>query len=271
MIKISPFLFGVISFFFIRCGSAAEPQLPDNQFAENKVEQDTLIAEVADDKEVVIMPQSGQEEATWKSKDHTYPHFIKSELDTIYIGPSRMVKDPAVFFQTERENLMVWIDAGEYIMHSSITVKGKNLIIRGTGNVSLLCDQLYENVMWVTGENIVIDNLHMKHLMRGENDGQNCTGRVIAFDNASNITVQNCDLNGCGLAGLHDNVGNGFVYVSNNHIHNNSLGAYTNIRGRVWQHATPFHPVFKFKSNLIENNGFDRKLEEEIYGDEDAH
>ena len=86
---------------------------------------------------------------------------------------------------------------------------------------------------------------------------QNFTGRVLAFDGADSITVINCDLNGCGLAGLHDNIGNNNIFVEYNYIHNNSLGAYTNIDGSVWQDAIPNHPVFIFKNNLIRDNGFD--------------
>jgi hypothetical protein len=43
--------------------------------------------------------------------------------------------------------------------------------------------------MWVSGNNIVVDNLHMLHLMPGETEGQNCSGRVIGFDNADNVTI----------------------------------------------------------------------------------
>jgi len=117
--------------------------------------------------------------------------------------------------------------------------------------------------MWVSGDNIIIKNLRMKHYMPGESEGQNCSGRVLAFDNASNITVDNCNLNGCGLAGLHDNMGNSNIFVKDCYIHNNSLGAYTDIDGGVWQTAIDNHAVFKFKGNMIENNGPNRIKEED--------
>ena len=107
----------------------------------------------------------------------------------------------------------------------------------------------------------------MKHFAPGRLEGQNCSGRVIGFDNAHNIIIEGCDLNGCGLAGLHDNLGNSNILIKNNYIHNNSLGAYTNIEGDVWLEAIDDHPVFRFENNRIENNGPSRTLESDRIDD----
>ncbi|MBL4661977.1 MAG: hypothetical protein JKY22_00050, partial [Flavobacteriaceae bacterium] len=144
----------------------------------------------------------------WKTSA-PYHHFIESSLDTFFIGLSREIKDPFEYFRESRSNVFVMIDSGRYINDSGIWLQGENVIVKGEEGVSLLIDVLYDNVMWVSGNNIVVDNLHMMHLMPGEAEGQNCSGRVVGFDIADNVTIVNCDLNGCGLAGLHDNVGNG--------------------------------------------------------------
>ncbi|MBD3638707.1 MAG: hypothetical protein HUJ25_15245 [Crocinitomicaceae bacterium] len=191
---------------------------------------------------------------SWQNFKNPYLHFKGSLSDTVYIGPNRAIKDPFVYFNETRSNQFVIIEEGEYIGSSGLWIGGDNLIIEGRGKVSLLLDELHDNVMWCTGENQVINNLHMQHLQPGELEGQNCSGRVIGFDGADNITVINCDLNGCGLAGLHDNMGNGTVYIEYNYIHNNSIGAYTDIDGNVWQEET-VHPVFKFDNNRMEDNG----------------
>lgn len=81
------------------------------------------------------------------------------------------------------------------------------------------------------------------------------------LDNAENVTIEQCDLNGCGLAGLHDNMGNSNIFIKKCYIHNNSLGAYTNINGDVWQHEIEDHECFRFENNRIENNGPDRVAE----------
>ncbi len=206
-----------------------------------------------------------QEEFGWKT-NADYIHFGASDLDTVYIGAERAIKDPFEYFSESRKNVFVLIDSGKYVNDSGIGIQGENIIISGEDGVSILIDQLYDNVMWISGNNIVVDNLHMMHLMRGDASGQNCTGRVIGFEGADNVTIVNCDLNGCGLAGLHDNMGNGTIYVEHNYIHNNSLGAYTNIDGQVWQQEVDDHETFIFKNNRIENNGFDREFEsEDVY------
>src|SRR5690606_9361625 len=194
-----------------------------------------------------------------------YSHFNGTLSDTVYIGPNRKIKDPYKYFSENRSNQFVIIEEGEYTGTSAICLQEENLILEGRGKVSLILDQLYDNVMWVTGNNIVVNNLHMTHLQPGGLEGQNCSGRVIGFDGADNITIVNCDLNGCGLAGLHDNFRNGKVYVEHNYIHNNSLGAYTDIDNNIWQQETE-HPVFQFKNNRIEDNG--HGLEEDLYEDD---
>ena len=193
-------------------------------------------------------------------------------MDTLYIGNDHEIKNPFVYFSKERNNVFVIIDSGRYVNAGGLWVTGNNIIIKGEDGVSLLIDQLHDNVMWVTGNNIVIDNLHMMHLMPGEPKGQNCSGRVIGFDRAYNVTIINCDLNGCGLAGLHDNMGNGTIYIEHNYIHNNSLRAYTNMDGAVWQEEISDHETFVFKENRIENNGLDRIYESsDEYYEEDFH
>ncbi len=183
--------------------------------------------------------------------------------DTVYIGAERAVKSPSAYFAEKHENVYVLIDEGTYYLDNEIFVSGKFIIIEGKGLVNLYCKVLYSNVMWISGENIVVKNIRMKHFEPGGIEGQNCSGRVLAFDNANNITVESCDLNGCGLAGLHDNMGNSNIFIKNNYIHNNSVGAYTDIDGSVWLEAVDDHPVFTFENNRIENNGTDRIKEED--------
>jgi len=183
--------------------------------------------------------------------------------EKIYIGEKRAIKSPFTYFSKERKDVYVIIDEGTYYSETELFINGKSVIIKGKGKVNIYSKKLYTNVMWISGDNIIVKNLHMKHYKPGGFGEQNCTGRVIAFDGASNITIENCDLNGCGLAGLHDNMGNSNILVKNNYIHNNSEGAYTDIDGGVWQEAIDDHPVFKFENNRIENNGPNRVKEDD--------
>ena len=187
---------------------------------------------------------------------------VSHTQEPVYIGTGHEFTSLIEFFKVDRNNVHVIVEEGTYYSKDELWVSGENIIIEGQGHVNLYSTVLYSNVMWVSGDNITIKNLHMKHYKPGGLEGQNCSGRVIGFDNANNITVESCDLNGCGLAGLHDNMGNSNIFVKDCYIHNNSIGAYTDIGGGVWMKAVDDHPVFKFENNRIENNGPDRVAEE---------
>ncbi len=182
---------------------------------------------------------------------------------TIIIGPDREYKSLFDFFEKNRgvSNVYILVEEGSYEADGSIWIDGNNIVVEGVGKVHLYSNQLYSSVMELGGSNILIKNFHLMHKMPGGSEDQNCSGRVILFDNAHNCIIDHCDLNGCGLAGLHDNVGNSDILIRNCYIHNNSLGAYTDIDGGVWQEAIDDHPVFKFENNRIENNGPGRKPE----------
>lgn len=178
-----------------------------------------------------------------------------SELETIHVGPSQMVKTVSQVFQTERNNIHVIIDEGVYVNEEELYVSGYNIIIEGNGLVELQCKKLYNNVMWVSGKGIIIRNLHLTHFKPGTIEHQNCSGRVIGLEGASEVLIENCDINGCGLVGVHDNLNNSRVHIKNNYIHYNSLAPFGNIDGDLWMEEIVDHAVFSFENNRIENNG----------------
>ena len=249
----------LLSIIFSSCGVSEESEISNEEVSSHNA---TAVDTLTEDSIIVIETQQGED---WQDFTDPYHHFKGTVSDTVYIGPDLENTDPFEYFSETRSNQFVVIEEGEYTGESALWLDGENLIVEGRGKVSILLDVLYDNVMWVNGQNVVINNLHMTHLQPGETEGQNCSGRVIGFDGADNVTIINCDLNGCGLAGLHDNLGNGIIYAENNWIHNNSLGAYTDIDGNIWQEETD-HPVFKFKNNFIEDNG--HGLDENDYPDE---
>ena len=168
---------------------------------------------------------------------------LSAQIDTIHIGATRSLKSLDDYFTKtyDKANLYILIDEGTYYSNGT-WISGKNITLEGQGVVNLYCTELGENVMWVMGENITVRNIRMKHFAPGTGYNQNCSGRVIAFDHATHALIENCDLNGCGLAGLHDNIGNADILIKNNYIHNNSLGAYTDINGGVWLEEVDDHP-----------------------------
>lgn len=200
---------------------------------------------------------------TTKTKGNATPSKELNYADTLWIGENRQFQSLDAYFSSEiaKDSVHIILEEGTYYTKEGIWFNKNHLVIEGKGRVNLYCTDLYTNVMWVTGSNVVVKNLHMKHFAPGSMEGQNCSGRVIGFDGAKHCVIQNCDLNGCGLAGLHDNLGNEDILIKDCYIHNNSVGAYTNIDGDIWQEAIDDHPVFRFENNRIENNGPNRKAE----------
>jgi hypothetical protein len=178
----------------------------------------------------------------------------------IKIGPKREYTSLGDFFSKndKARNVYLVIDDGTYY-ESRLHVRAEDVIIEGTGlGVNIYCTEYGENVMEISGRNIYVKNLRLKHFKPGSSEEISCTGHVIMLDNAENVTIENCDLNGCGLSALHDNVSNSNILIKNCYIHNNSLGAFTNSDGEVWMKETENHSVFRFENNRIENNGVNR-------------
>jgi len=181
-------------------------------------------------------------------------------FEMVKIGPKREFKTLSEYFENveEARNVHIVIDDGTYY-DERIFVRAEYVVIEGTGKgVNLFCTEFGENVMVIQGNNIHVKNIHMKHMKPGYPESLSCTGHVIMFDNARNIIIENCNLNGCGLSGLHDNGGNSNILVKNCYIHNNSIGAYTNGYGNIWLNEINKHPIFSFENNRIENNGPNR-------------
>jgi hypothetical protein len=202
------------------------------------------------------------QKANYLEETHPISQWLKDfePTKTVIIGPEREYKSLYEFFNKNYKisNVYVLVEEGSYYSDDEIWVDGQNIVIEGVGKVHQYCNKLYSSVMVIVGTNVMVKNLHMQHAQPGNGEYQNCSGRVIMFDNAHFCVIDGCDLNGCGLAGLHDNLGNSDILVRNCYIHNNSLGAYTDIDGNVWQDAIDDHPVFKFEKNKITNNGPDR-------------
>ena len=190
---------------------------------------------------------------------------------TVNIGPARRWKSLNQYFldkESRKTNIHIYLDDTTYYHEGAIWIRGRNLIIEGGANTKLFSESEKENVMWIIGTvNARLKNLQMKHKAQGAlEEFGNCSGRVLGFDGAYDIVVENCDLNGSGLAGLHDNFGNKNILIKDSNIHNCSVGAYTDMEGNVWQEPTE-HEVFIFENTRMYNNGYDRVLEQDYHDD----
>lgn len=190
---------------------------------------------------------------------HAQSGLIEYEKITVGKNGTFQTIEEALVFKSS--NVHFLLDSSVFINDNGYLIQGDHVILEGNGATEIQCRVYYDNVLWLNGSDITVRNLRLKHFRPGTIEGQNCSGRVIGLDNCTNVLIENCDINGCGLAGIHDNVGNSGIIVRNNYIHNNSFAAFTNIDGGYWMDETDEMPGFTFVNNRIENNGPDRVYE----------
>ena len=74
----------------------------------------------------------------------------------------------------------------------------KNVTIHGDGDCHIVVDPAYAFVLnFIQCENIRIENVTMGHTVEGY-----CTGGVIGMNRCKDMTIEGCDLYGCGAYGL---------------------------------------------------------------------
>lgn len=96
-----------------------------------------------------------------------------------------------------------YVDLDEVYDGVMATVKGvKNLAIVGQYSsrfaVNIMTDPRYADVLCFDDcENLLLANMSVGHTDTGD-----CTGSVVALYNCENVTIDNCDLYGCGVEGI---------------------------------------------------------------------
>lgn len=131
---------------------------------------------------------------------------------------------------------------GEYLLEQEVHIIGKeNITIDGNG-ATLVMNSLQSDVLFLEDcKNVRLVNFKATHIEASGPTG--CAGNVIHVENSSDVTIENCDLNGSGIVGIAAyNTDN--LVARNNHIHKNSEYAI------IYQ-----GPSLILESNRFENNG----------------
>jgi len=150
----------------------------------------------------------------------------------------------------EGDSLVIY--PGKYI-DSSFIYLGKDYVkIVGIGKPQLLCTSMQENVLWVQSDHILIKGIKASHIK--PDFWANCTGNVFALDNANDVVIENCEINGCGRIGVYMFSAKGVV-LKNNWIHNNSLCAVQLDDLNLFTETDKYIEYVKFINNRIMNNG----------------
>ena len=182
----------------------------------------------------------------------TTPDYISARAPLV-VGPGMAYSTPQEAVDACRDGDTILIMDGTYTFEKGIELFEKNNIkIIGRDNVELVCTNMDDNVMWiVTCSNITIKNIKARHT--DPTKDERCYGNVFAIDTSRIITIENCDINGCGAIGVYS-MGGSKIMLRQNHIHNNSLWAVQH-NGVGYLQAVDNMDDLYFEDNIIENNG----------------
>lgn len=172
---------------------------------------------------------------------------------SVTIGQSGNLDSLPEVLKTLRDGDTLKIAEGTYNLKSALEFWGmENIVVTGDGEVELICEDMNDNVIWIfNSENITLRNIKARHTDPPAT--AKCTGNVIGIDGCENVTIENCDINGCGAIGVYTFISSG-ITLRDNHIHNNSLFAVQH-DGVGLQAATDSLAGIRFIDNMIENNG----------------
>lgn len=156
----------------------------------------------------------------------------------------------AIDAATDGDSIIVY--PGKYVSDVDITLRKNYVSIVGVGKPQILCTSMQENVLWVQADHIVIKNIKASHIK--PDFYANCVGNVFALDNAHDITIEDCEINGCGRIGVYMFSATGVV-LKNNWIHNNSLSAVQVDDVNLFAETDAYLDLVRFIHNRIEKNG----------------
>jgi hypothetical protein len=169
--------------------------------------------------------------------------------------------------ENDIEKIISEANAGDSIVLKSGIYNLERGLYISSDYVSLIGEPgcfIYANIDYtvldVYAHYVTLRNLYLSHL-NSENAG--CSGDVIMINSfsCSNVTIENCDINGCGVVGISlyatDRNKNLNYLFKNNFIHNNSEAAIA-ISGESFQKEVSKFDGIVFENNKIWNNGHDR-------------
>lgn len=143
---------------------------------------------------------------------------------TLVVGEGEEYSNPCEAFQASADGDTIMITAGIYEYDESLILNRlADVVILGEEGSELICNSSSDNVIWLNScDRILLSGLSMRHADPGEDS--RCNGNVIGMDSSDDITVMNCEINGCGAVGVYI-TSCGDVSLLDNFIHGNSAWA----------------------------------------------
>jgi parallel beta-helix repeat protein len=182
--------------------------------------------------------------------------FEKQSADNIAV----IIRESNSIYFTNLQDAFESVESGDsLIIREGIYTNDKamelwekeNVTILGEGECKLICNNIDDNVFWIiTCKNVIIKNIHATHTQPAE--GLSCVGNVFALDMGSGITIEGCDINGCGAIGVYI-FGTTNICLKDNKIHDNTIWAVEQDGYGILE--VEENDVVKFINCKLYNNG----------------
>ena len=172
---------------------------------------------------------------------------------TLRVGEGEQFATPQQAIDEVSDGDSILIRAGTYEFNGSIELWGHSDIwIFGEEGSKLICNSQIDNVMWIiNSDRITISGLSATHTEPTED--QRCYGNVFGIDGCNDITIENCEINGCGAIGVYTNLVDGIV-LRNNFIHDNTICAVLHYGHNLMMESNYLEGL-TMEGNTILNNG----------------
>lgn len=143
---------------------------------------------------------------------------------TFTVGEGEQFATPQQAIEAVSDGDTILIKTGTYESNESIELWGhKDIWILGDEGSRLICDSQIDNVLWIfNSDRITVSGLCATHTEPSEDES--CTGNDFGIDCCNDITIENCEINGCGAIGVYTNLAHG-ILLRNNFIHDNTIWA----------------------------------------------
>jgi parallel beta-helix repeat protein len=176
-----------------------------------------------------------------------------SSAATLVVGEGEEYLYPQDAFDAVADGDTVLIRSGTYSSFSSIELlRHSDVHIQGEEETSLICRTSSANVIWLMNcDRITVRGLSMTHTE--PSDGISCNGNVIGIDSCNDITIEGCDINGCGAIGVYTCICDD-ITLRENFIHNNSVCAVEFMGQRLYA-ETMMYDGLVMENNIIFSNG----------------
>lgn len=155
------------------------------------------------------------------------------------------------------------LQSGVYFLEKDIQIDADHIVLTGEPGAFIFGD-VSASVIDIGGNYVTVKDLYLSH----KNAETSCRGDVIFVNSNSckNVTIKNCDINGCGVVGItiYNPYGESIDYrIEENLLHNNSRAAFATDAGEFQEQPTV--PGVRFSNNLSWNNGPERTKEPEKF------